>query len=371
MKRAEHSAPVAYGTGFVALDVVVERKAPEDARFFAGGTCGNVMAILSFLGWRAIPISRLSEDPAGMLVRGDLAKWGVQLDHISSGPSAPTPIVVEEIYQKRSGLPAHRYLWTCPHCGAYLPQFRAVHAKSLDHIVATSDSPSVFFFDRVSRAAIDLARFFSARGAIVVFEPSASSDPRLFREAVRLCHVLKYSSQRAHAFSDELKWSTAWLEIETLGEEGLRYKTTLPLCDEHGWINVAGFDVEAVRDAAGSGDWCTAGILSKLAKQGQGGFAVTGSHTLEDALHYGQALSAWNCGFASPRGGMYATTRSAFSSAIDAILGGNGRPHQAKKRSGRRSDDAAARFCPTCSAEEGKSIVNSMKSTEVRAVLRR
>lgn len=368
MKKTERSGPVAYGTGFVALDVVVDRSAPAEARFFAGGTCGNVMAILSFLGWRSVPISRLSRDPAGELVREDLAKWGVHLDLLDCEPRAATPIVVEEIYQKRSGLPAHRYLWTCPHCGAYLPQFRAVHAKSVDQILTSADSPSVFFFDRVSRAAIDLAQVFSEKGAVIVFEPSGSSDPRLFREALRLCHVLKYSSQRAHAFSDLLKSSAAWLEIETLGEDGLRYKTTLPLCHQSGWTNVTGFDVEEVKDAAGSGDWCTAGVLSKLAQHGQAGFAVTSQASLDSALRYGQALSAWNCRFASPRGGMYATTPADFNSAIAGILRGRVEPQQNNGRSTRRSE-ALARFCPTCTVDNRVSA-KSAKLPRPRAVAR-
>lgn len=41
----------------------------------------------------------------------------------------------------------------------------------------------VFFFDRVSRGALQLAKASSERGAVVVFEPSGVGDPNLFREA--------------------------------------------------------------------------------------------------------------------------------------------------------------------------------------------
>jgi fructokinase len=58
MNRTDRAAPTAYGTGFVALDVVVDLKAGTEARF-AGGTCGNVLTILAFLGWRAVPIASL------------------------------------------------------------------------------------------------------------------------------------------------------------------------------------------------------------------------------------------------------------------------------------------------------------------------
>lgn len=298
MNRTDRVAPSAYGTGFVALDVVADLKADTEARF-AGGTCGNVLTILAFLGWRAAPIARLSNDFAGALVREDLERWGVDVGQIGLEPVAPTPVVIEEIYRNRTGLASHRYVWTCPHCGAYLPQFRPVLAKSLENTVELQ-TPQVFFFDRVSRGAIDLARRFASDGAVVVFEPSASSDIRLFREALRICHILKYSSQRVRAFADLLRSSKAWLEIETRGEEGLRYRTTLPLCSSSGWHDAPAFEVDSIVDAAGSGDWCTAGILSKLANRGQEGLAVATPDSLESALRYGQALSAWNCRFPAP-----------------------------------------------------------------------
>jgi fructokinase len=39
------------GTGLVALDLVVSNDNSVPPRYYAGGTCGNVLTILSFLGW--------------------------------------------------------------------------------------------------------------------------------------------------------------------------------------------------------------------------------------------------------------------------------------------------------------------------------
>jgi fructokinase len=352
MNRTDRAAPTAYGTGFVALDVVVDLKAGTEARF-AGGTCGNVLTILAFLGWRAVPIARLSNDSAGVLVREDLERWGVDLAQIGLEPVAPTPVVIEELYRNRAGLASHRYVWTCPHCGAYLPQFRAVLARSLEDRF-TLKAPQVFFFDRVSRGAIDLAQRLARDGAIVVFEPSGSSDPRLFKDALRTCHILKYSSQRVRAFADLLGASNAWLEIETLGEEGLRYRTTLPLCSGRGWHDAPAFEVDDVKDAAGSGDWCTAGILSKLASRGQEELAVTTSDSLLSALRYGQALSAWNCRFPAPRGGMYFATRAAMAKAVEKIVSGSDSARCTRPVGHRWRNDGAAAFCPKCATPKSR-----------------
>jgi fructokinase len=71
-KRATTSRlrPTITGTGLVALDVVCNAQSQCVPAFFAGGTCGNVLTILSYLGWRAMPISRLSHGfPAERLAR--------------------------------------------------------------------------------------------------------------------------------------------------------------------------------------------------------------------------------------------------------------------------------------------------------------
>jgi len=54
-----HSKPTAWGIGLIALDLILDGGDPKP-RLSAGGTCGNVMAILSRLGWNAVPVARLA-----------------------------------------------------------------------------------------------------------------------------------------------------------------------------------------------------------------------------------------------------------------------------------------------------------------------
>ena len=54
------SNPTVYGTGLVALDIVIGSDANESAYHWAGGTCGNVLTILSYLNWTSFPIARLN-----------------------------------------------------------------------------------------------------------------------------------------------------------------------------------------------------------------------------------------------------------------------------------------------------------------------
>ena len=53
-----------------------------------------------------------------------------------------------------------------------------------------------------------------------------------------------------------------------------------------------------------SGDWCTAGLLAKLAAGGQERMRGAGAEGVREALRYGQALAAWNCAFEGARGGI-------------------------------------------------------------------
>ena len=364
MTRHPRKQPAIYGTGFIPLDVVVDKNSGTE-NVYAGGTCGNVLSILAFFGWRASPIGRLKEDVAGALVRDDLEGWGVNLAYIGLEPQSPTPIVIEEIYRGQNGQPKHRYVWTCPDCGGYLPSYRAVLSKTAEQFAETP-SPDVFFFDRVSRSSIDLAHSFSERGAVVVFEPSGSTDPRLFKQAIRVCHVLKYSSQRVRAFADLLKTSKALIEIETLGEEGLRYRTMLSSASKHEWKTLPSFHVDDVKDTAGCGDWCTAGIISRLAANGQRAFKTTPLLDLERALQFGQALSAWNCRFTSARGGMYQMGASSVLKAADKILHGSSalKPRLA---SAGTSPSQGALFCPSCAGPESRTVHPRMRKVS-RAV---
>lgn len=73
---------MAFGTGLVALDVVQSGESSETARAWAGGTCGNVLTVLAYLGWEAYPVSTLGIDEASSLVLDDMRRFGVNIDLI-------------------------------------------------------------------------------------------------------------------------------------------------------------------------------------------------------------------------------------------------------------------------------------------------
>jgi fructokinase len=340
--------PIVVGTGLVALDVVINSDVYRPPRLWTGGTCGNVLTILSYLGWQAYPVARLHGDTASEHVRRDLSQWGVHLEFVQSDPGGSTPVIVQQISHNTAGKAFHTFSWSCPNCGAWLPRYKAVLASEACDIAAQIEPPKVFFLDRVSRGALILARASVAKGAIVVFEPSSTGEPRLFQEALALAHILKYSHERLSQLGEVESATGPLLEIETLSEEGLRYRSKLSSCESNGWERLNAYAVDYMKDAAGAGDWCTAGIIHRLGQKGLQGLQQVTSIQLLDALCFGQALAAWNCGFEGARGGMYSVDKEVFRCDIEQIMSGTGPTWPRSYNSNSAVKEVLENICPTC-----------------------
>jgi fructokinase len=295
--------PTIWGTGLLALDILWGEAAGSGPVAFAGGTCCNVLTILTSFGWNAFPIGRLGDDSAGQMLIADLVRCGVRADAIEQSDSVGTPIVVEIVNKNNGNGHAHRFIMRCPACGTWLPSYRPTPRRNMRNLSTGLPSPRVFFFDRLSRGAVDTAISCAERGAIVVFEPSANGNGHLLHEAVSAAHIIKYASDRAKGrFVNGLP-SEVLLEVETLGSEGLRFRGTA--AGKKNWHILKASQLNRFRDAAGAGDWCSAGIINRLCCDGAQGIEAWNEDRIIEALRFGQELAAWNCGFSGARGGMY------------------------------------------------------------------
>ena len=73
MEKQRHTC---LGTGIFNLDTIVVREYPDGdgrrkfveniAAEEVGGTCGNVMCMLSHLGWQALPLSKFDDSEEGL-----------------------------------------------------------------------------------------------------------------------------------------------------------------------------------------------------------------------------------------------------------------------------------------------------------------
>ncbi len=363
-KTTPQQGPRLLVAGFVALDVIFGLDDPTP-RFYAGGTSGNVSAGLAFLGWDVSAVGRLSEDVAGEMVRRDLERWGVNTSFLGLAPVTSTPIVLERIELSKNGVPKHRFLWNCPNCGSYFPAFRAILQTQVDFIKEQTECPRVFFVDRVSRSTVELARHYRAAGSVIYFEPSAACDARLFREMLRLCDVLKYSAQRARSFAELLRYHKAQLEIETLGEDGLRFRTRRAFTV---WHLLPAYEVR-IKDTAGAGDWTTVGFISSLLRNPKLGLEGATRQEITHSLKHGQAFAALNCRFEGARGAMYQMSQSKLIEAVATIEAEQPSVHEGRKISLSKGISTSA-VCPSCgprlASGQHKRSESSMHEVELR-----
>lgn len=284
------------GAGLVALDVSLrdERTCAWSA---LGGSAGNVLAILAYLGWSSVPVAHLGMDPAAARILREFEALRADTRFLVGDPLTCTPVVYQ--FQGEHDR-THRFSFACPFCGQKRG-FACDHTDSVSTpVLRDVQSSDVFYFDRVTPAALRLAEGYRARGALVMFEPSVvGDDAEDFSRAVRASHILKYADDRIKELA-AFDLSQVAIEIQTLGARGLRFRAP-SLVDA--WLTLPAFDVPRIADTAGAGDWCSAGMLHTL-------FAGRAAITIEDlshnrlfeALRFGQALAALNCMHDGARG---------------------------------------------------------------------
>jgi fructokinase len=306
VNRIYKNSPICVGMGLVALDVILNGSPDTPPKIFAGGSCGNVLSILSFLGWKSYPIARLRKNQAADELIQDLIKWDVKTDLVFIKDDGSTPIIIHRIFTDKSGKPTHRFEFKIPETKQWLPNFKAVVNGEVDLIKKIIPKTKVFYFDRISRSSIELAKYYRQNEALIFFEPSSMTDERLFSESLQTCHIIKFSKERLPNYSTKFHKNQCILEIETLGSNGIRYRTTKSR--NKAWQIIKAPHLDSIQDTAGAGDWCSAGIIHSLGVKGAKGFQIAKKQDIETALIKGQLLGALNCKFDGARGLMYNTT---------------------------------------------------------------
>ncbi len=352
----EPTPPLVMGTGLVALDVVVTADDPAPPKLWAGGTCGNVLLALRYLGFDSAPVCRLRDDPAAALIIDEFRAWGVLTEYVSTGGDGSTPVIVETIRRRPAGDPIHTFSWRCPVCGARFPGYKSVLASSAEVIAAKMSPPQVFFFDRLSRGSLVLAARAAELGSLVVFEPSGVGDSAQFREAWSASHVVKYSHERLAELPDGLEFGpNLLLQVETLGAEGLRYRARFRKQVISPWQTLPAVKAPSLKDTAGAGDWATTGLLHRLGRAGATGFRNATPEEVLAALQFGQALAAWNCAFAGARGGMYVATAHECLEQVGGILAGRD-AGTGNSSVSHQPQGIAPSWCPTCTDHQSPSV---------------
>lgn len=295
--------PICVGSGLIALDVIINQNSTKPNKICVGGSCGNVLSILSFMGWNSKPIARLSNNHATEIILEDFSKFNVNTDLLTFSNDGETPVIIQRLLKDKFGNSKHKFEFKIPQTNKWLPQYKPVLAKTVEQIISKQSHSKVFYFDRVSRATINLAKYYRSQGALIIFEPSSIKDDKQFQECLEVTHILKFSDERIKNYQTIYEKPVTDLEVETLGASGLRYR--MKKFTGNDWIVISANKLENIVDSAGAGDWCTAGIISHLGLNGEKSFLNSSKDDIENALINGQALGAINCLFEGARGIMY------------------------------------------------------------------
>ena len=197
--------------GLVVLDAIYGARGAGPG-FLAGGSCANVLTILSYLGWDSYPAARLGSDPEGRRVIEDMESWDVRTEFLRTEAGLDTPRIVE---RAPGGGRAHGFSFRCSH-GRRLPRRRPYTLGAAGEALARLPAAGVFYFDRADPGALKIALRMKAGGAAVFFEPHKTSGGAVFERCLRAADVVKSCGAAAGPRPP--------LEIQTLGAAGLRYR---------------------------------------------------------------------------------------------------------------------------------------------------
>ena len=300
LKRSkEYRRASVWGSGLLAVDIVLCKEDQEAFEITAGGTCANVLSNLAHLGWNAKAKGRIGSDAAGRVLFTHLQEAGVDATEIVFDDRVATPLVIERFGLGSEEEPFHKFEWKCPRCGSAVPKFRPTPICMLNTNYKESDVPDVFFFDRPTPSNLRFAQVLKTSGAIIVFEPPRLKIEKAFQLAVGIADIVKVAAESASIYLD--RWmSEGSLAIVTNGASGLSYRANKFNGIITDWLWMPSIQLTRILDACGSGDWLTAGFLHAFLAVNDLSEEVEGK--LAAALKYGQALASLNCLLPGARG---------------------------------------------------------------------
>ncbi len=307
---------VLVGSGFLALDLLYRNAGRTPTRRYAGGSFGNVMAILAFLGWKSYPVARLGTDPHAKTLLEDLKGFRVDTKFVCQARTGTTPIMVVRVVKNVDGGFRSRFEWRHPNSGDRLPGYRPLPKFVASEVSPRLPKARVFYFDRAEPSSLLLATTMRERGALVYFEPSSCKDERLFTACMAVSDIVKYSAERISQPPCNPNTPSPRLEIQTLGSNGLRYRLKNGAATPGPWRMLPAQPVAAYKDSTGCGDWTSAGLLHQVGLNGRKGFLRLSEGSIFKALSFGQALAAVNAEFEGARGPMYALSAKALLARV-------------------------------------------------------
>ena len=309
------------GSGIYVLDIIIVRDYPEwpQIRPFSertvleevGGTCGNVMTILSWLGWKAMPQVCLDASPEGLKITSDFCRYGCDCRYVTNAPGGGTTIL--RCTHKKNADGSHAIVFRAGSPGgSRFPKWHFLRARdeAPAFLESLEEPPGVYFFDHPAAGHRLIARALRERGSLVYFEPS-EIESKVDLEAVEVSDIVKFSGDNVPdvSFTDHFPDE---LFIQTLGAHGARFRLR-----GRPWVHVDPVPVHDVVDWEGAGDWTSSVFLTQLASLDVP-FGDLTDNAIANCLAAAQSVAAQSVRFLSSKGLIHAAMKTGVS--ISAIL---------------------------------------------------
>lgn len=261
------------GTGIFNLDTIVVREypnGPQDQMRFVentvaeevGGTCGNVMCMLSYLGWEVYPLAVLDTTEEGYRMTESMKRYGCNMRFVSNVEGGGTTLLRVTHKLEPDGSPKVSVRSGSPGGSRYPRRhFLRMRDEAPAFLEYLDFVPDVFFFDDPAAGHRVMAKALRSKGSLIYFEPSAIKEKKDF-DAINQCDVIKFSGENIQdtSFAEDRMDK---LFIQTLGSEGLRFNLK-----GAGWVSLPPVANDNVVDWEGAGDWTTSAFLNALAEAG-------------------------------------------------------------------------------------------------------
>ena len=262
-------------SGNFALDTIVTRAYPNgfvvgnNNKFIetviaecVGNTCGNVAAILPYLGVQTFPIGHFDLSEQGLQIKSDLKRYGADVRFVENSEKGGTTLLrCTHKRDKMTGEHTTSFRATSP--GSRFPKRRFIRVRdeAPAFIEALDFVPDIFFFDAAEAGLRYLAGELRQRGTLVYFEPEGDADKKKFLKAIEVSDIVKFSHEKVRDLSFVEQCSDKLL-VRTMGAEGLEFN----LCGQ-GWVKVAPVPNDNVVDWEGAGDWTTSQFIACLCER--------------------------------------------------------------------------------------------------------
>lgn len=268
------------GAGNICIDAVFRRDFPNgfgdkngvtdtSVSQEVGGSMGNIVCNLAYLGWKTYPIAKLGPSRVALQILDDFRRYGVDTRLCTTDETGETYIYKAHHYFDADGKPEMKNGYIKIHSGRYSTDgiysrfsgYKPIGVRNNDvqYVMEHIDfTPTVYFFDSPHAGHREVAQRLKERGTLLYFEPTNPNAPMLSK-CMEMSDIIKVSRDNFPNLEQMLPDLSHKLVVQTMDSEGARFN----LCGK-GWLTVPPSKNDHVIDHEGAGDMTTSAFLNTL-----------------------------------------------------------------------------------------------------------